>query len=169
VLCQILGATNDFDWLARVKSAASVVGHAETFRASGPPDPYSELAAASDVPAFQSLHLKSYLFKRSAAECVRRRKDHQERYVQFIMCIISYSSAEERQHMGSRKRQATLKLGDRARSKLNRRVGTVDAVDKVDGHRVYGLHYDERPQDQHITTAGHDGARLPPELIERES
>ena len=33
--------------------------------------------------------------------------------------------------MPARKRQARLKLGDRARSKLNRRVGTVDAVDTV--------------------------------------
>jgi hypothetical protein len=70
--------------------------------------------------------------------------------------------------MRSRNRQASLKLGDRARSKLNRRVGTIDAVELVDGHRRYGLHYDERPQDQYITTPGHDGAQLPPELIERE-
>jgi hypothetical protein len=70
--------------------------------------------------------------------------------------------------MRSRQRQSTIKLGERARSKLNQRVGTVDAVDKVDGHRLYGLHYDEAPQDQYLTTAGHDGAQLPPELIERE-
>ena len=70
--------------------------------------------------------------------------------------------------MPARKRQAPLKLGDRARSKLNRRVGTVDAVDKLDGRRQYGLHYDEAPQDEFLTTAGHDGAQLPPELIERE-
>ena len=69
--------------------------------------------------------------------------------------------------MSSRKRQASLKLGDRARNKLNRRVGVVDAVEKVDGRRRYGLHYDEEPQDQWITTAGHDGASLPPECIER--
>ena len=70
--------------------------------------------------------------------------------------------------MPARKRQAPLKLGDRARSKLNRRVGTVDAVDKLDGRRQYGLHYDEAPQDEFLTTAGRDGAQLPPELIERE-
>jgi hypothetical protein len=70
--------------------------------------------------------------------------------------------------MGSRKRQAALRLGDRARSKLNRRAGTVDAVETVDGQRRYGLHYDEKPQDPYITTPGHDGAQLPPELIERE-
>jgi hypothetical protein len=69
--------------------------------------------------------------------------------------------------MAPRKRAAPLELGERARSKLNRRVGTVDAVDRVDGHRMYGLHYDEAPQDQYITTAGHDGAQLPAELIER--
>jgi hypothetical protein len=70
--------------------------------------------------------------------------------------------------MPPRKRQAPLKLGDRARSKLNRRAGTVDAVDTVGGQQQYGLRYDEAPQDGHLTTAGHDGAQLPPELIERE-
>jgi hypothetical protein len=30
------------------------------------------------------------------------------------------------------------------------------------------MHYDEAPQDGHLTMAGHDGAQLPPELIERE-
>ena len=60
-----------------------------------------------------------------------------------------------------------MQIGDRARSKLNRRVGTVDAVDQVDDRRYYGLHYDESPQDDYLTTAGHDGAQLPPELIER--
>ena len=70
--------------------------------------------------------------------------------------------------MAARKRQAPLKLGDRARSKINRRVGTVDAVDNLDGRRQYGLHYDEAPQDEFLTTAGHDGAQLPPELVERE-
>ena len=70
--------------------------------------------------------------------------------------------------MPSRKRQPKLKLGDRARSKLNRRVGTVDAVDTVHDRPQYGLHYDEAPQDGHLTMAGHDGAQLPPELIERE-
>ena len=70
--------------------------------------------------------------------------------------------------MPSRKRQAPFQVGDRARSKLNRRVGTVDAVDDADGRRQYGIHYDEAPQDTFLTTPGHDGAQLPPELIERE-
>ena len=70
--------------------------------------------------------------------------------------------------MPARNRQTPLKLGDRARSKLNRRVGTIDAVDKVGDRRQYGLHYDEVPQDEYLMTAGHDGAQLPPELIERE-
>ena len=70
--------------------------------------------------------------------------------------------------MPSRKRQAPLKLGDRARSKLNRQVGTVDSVDDVGGRPQYGMHYDEAPQDSHLTTPGHDGAQLPAELIERE-
>jgi hypothetical protein len=38
-----------------------------------------------------------------------------------------------------------------ARSKLNRRVGTVDAVDKIEGQRRYGLSYDEAPQDSYLT------------------
>jgi len=70
--------------------------------------------------------------------------------------------------MRQRKRQGAPRLGDRARSKLNWRVGTVDVVEKIDGHQLYGLHYDEEPQDQYITTVGHDGAQLPSELIERE-
>ncbi len=69
--------------------------------------------------------------------------------------------------MRSRQRQASLKLGERARNKLNRRVGTIDAVEDVDGRRRYGLHYDEEPQDHFLPMPGHDGASLPPELIER--
>ena len=78
------------------------------------------------------------------------------------------SRQKEGQKMSSTRRQGQLKLGDRARSKLNRRVGTIDAVDRIDDRRVYGLHYDDAPQDEFLTTAGHDGAQLPPELIERE-
>ena len=70
--------------------------------------------------------------------------------------------------MPSRRRPADLEIGDRARSKLNRRAGTIDAVDAVGDRRQYGLHYDEVFQDGHLTMAGHDGAQLPPELIERE-
>jgi hypothetical protein len=69
--------------------------------------------------------------------------------------------------MAPKKRQSALQIGDRARSKLNRRIGTIDAVDKIDGQRRYGLHYDEAPQDRYLTQAGRDGAQLPPELIER--
>jgi hypothetical protein len=67
----------------------------------------------------------------------------------------------------ARKWPAALKLGDRARSKLNRRLGTVDAVDGDRKHRLYGLHYDEAPQDRYLTHADRDGAQLPSELIER--
>ena len=70
--------------------------------------------------------------------------------------------------MPARIRQGPLKVGERARSKLNQRIGTVDAVEQIRGRRIYGLHYDEAPQDEFLTTAGHDGAQLPPELIERE-
>ncbi len=70
--------------------------------------------------------------------------------------------------MPRKKRDAPLKLGDRARSKLNRRVGTIDAVEEAGGRpQRYGLHYDEQPQDHWIATPGHDGASLPPDLIER--
>jgi hypothetical protein len=77
-------------------------------------------------------------------------------------------SAEGETEMPSRRRQTPLKIGDRARNKLNRRVGTVDAVEDVGDHRQYGLHYDEAPQDRYLGMAGHDGAQLPRELIERE-
>jgi hypothetical protein len=70
--------------------------------------------------------------------------------------------------MPAPKRRVRLKLGDRARNKLNLRVGTVDAVERIDDRQQYGMHYDEAPQDGHLTMAGHDGAQLPPELIERE-
>jgi hypothetical protein len=69
--------------------------------------------------------------------------------------------------MASRKRQQGLRVGDRARSKLNGRIGTVDAVDQIEGQRRYGLRYDEAPQDRYLTQSGRDGAQLPPELIER--
>ena len=69
--------------------------------------------------------------------------------------------------MPRRTREKPLKVGDRARSKLNRRVGTVDAVDKISDQRLYGLHYDEAPQDRYLGMAARDGAQLPPELIER--
>jgi hypothetical protein len=70
-------------------------------------------------------------------------------------------------NMPVRTRKTVLEVGDRARSKLNRRIGIVDAVDTVNGQRRYGLHYDEAPQDRYLTQAGRDGAQLPPELIER--
>ena len=70
--------------------------------------------------------------------------------------------------MPRKKRDAPLGLGDRARSKVNGRVGTIDAVEEDGGRpRRYGLHYDEEPQDHWIATPERDGASLPPELIER--
>ena len=69
--------------------------------------------------------------------------------------------------MPSRKRQAPLRVGDRARSKLNKRVGTIDAIEQ-DGRRLqYGLHYDEEPQDHWIASPQRDGVSLPSELIEQ--
>ena len=70
--------------------------------------------------------------------------------------------------MPARASQKPLRIGDRTRNKLNRRAGTVDAVEQTRSRRQYGLHYDDAPQDPYLTTAGHDGAQLPPELIERE-
>ena len=69
--------------------------------------------------------------------------------------------------MPARKRHAPLKLGDRARSKLNRRVGTIDAVEREGRRLQYGLRYDEEPQDHWIAAPQRDGASLSPELIER--
>ena len=70
--------------------------------------------------------------------------------------------------MPGTKRERPLKVGDRARSRLNRRVGTIDAIEEAGGRpQRYGLHYDEEPQDHFIATPEHDGAALPPECIER--
>jgi hypothetical protein len=92
-----------------------------------------------------------------------------DRSVQFgIRSLADVSEEVDGHDMPARKRNAPLTLGERARSKLNRRIGTVDAVDDIDGRRQYGLHYDEAPRDEDLTTAGHDGAQLPAELIERE-
>ncbi len=68
--------------------------------------------------------------------------------------------------MPRKKRDAPLRLGDRARSKLNRRVGTIDAVEEDGGRLRYGLHYDEQPQDHWLPIPDRDGASLPPDLIE---
>ncbi len=70
--------------------------------------------------------------------------------------------------MPSRKRETPPKLGDRARNKVNQRVGTVDAVENLEGHVQYGLHYDEEPQDRWVAAPQRDGASLPADLIERE-
>ena len=70
--------------------------------------------------------------------------------------------------MTTPRRRVPLKLGDRARNKLNLRVGTVDAVEKVDDRRRYGMQYDEAPQDRHLAMPGPVGAQLPPALIEGE-
>jgi hypothetical protein len=64
--------------------------------------------------------------------------------------------------------EPSFKVGDRVRNKLNHRVGTIDAVDGSAENYQYGLHYDEELQDRYLTRAGHDGAQLPSELIERE-
>ena len=69
--------------------------------------------------------------------------------------------------MLQRRRPAPLRLGDRARNKLNRRVGTIDAVEKVGDRLRYGLHYDEQPQDHWLATPQRDGASLPADLLER--
>ena len=69
--------------------------------------------------------------------------------------------------MPRRKRDAPLRLGDRARNKLNGRVGTVDAVEQARDGLRYGLHYDEEPQDHYLGTPAKEGASLSPDLIER--
>ena len=70
--------------------------------------------------------------------------------------------------MPRKKRETPLIVGDRARNKLNRRVGTVDVVEGTDGHTTYGLHYDEEPQDHWIAAPQRDGASLASALIEPE-
>ena len=70
--------------------------------------------------------------------------------------------------MPRKKPDAPLALGDRARNKMNRRVGTVDAVEEAGGRPQYGLHYAEEPQDHWIAAPQRDGASLPAGLIERE-
>jgi hypothetical protein len=65
-----------------------------------------------------------------------------------------------------RKRSESLKVGDRARDKANRRVGQVEDIIRVDGRRQYVISYDEAPQDQFLTTPAKDGARRPKELVE---
>jgi hypothetical protein len=67
-----------------------------------------------------------------------------------------------------RQQQRPLNIGDRARSKLNRRVGTVDAIDRIGEHRLYGLHYDPAPQNPYLGMARRDGEQLLPDLIKRE-
>ena len=50
--------------------------------------------------------------------------------------------------MPRRIREEPLGVGDQPRSKLDQRVGTVDAVDTIRDQRLYGLRYDEAPQDE---------------------
>src|SRR4051812_29194952 len=63
------------------------------------------------------------------------------------------SGAEEGGAMPRRRRQRPLQIGDRARSRLNRRMGTIDTIDRVGDRRLYGLHYDPAPQDQYLGMA----------------
>jgi hypothetical protein len=69
--------------------------------------------------------------------------------------------------MAAHRRSNRLRVGDRARSKVTRRVGTIRGMPTVDGRRQYDLAYDERPQDAHLATPAKYGARLPRELLER--
>ena len=68
--------------------------------------------------------------------------------------------------MPTRKRSAALKLGERARSKVNRRVGTVDAVD---GDREHGSTGSTMTSSRRTATSP-PATMAPgfPELIERE-
>jgi hypothetical protein len=70
--------------------------------------------------------------------------------------------------MASRRRPHSLKAGDRARDKTNRRVGRIDEATRVQGRRHYVVSYDEAPQDHFLTTPAKDGAELPQELVEPE-
>ena len=60
-----------------------------------------------------------------------------------------------------------LRVGDRARAKPTRRVGTVHEVTTSEGgHRLYRLQYDEALQDAFIATSPADDVLLPAELVE---
>jgi len=65
------------------------------------------------------------------------------------------------------RRQRPLRIGDRARGRLNRRIGTIDAIDRSGDRRLYGLRYDPAPQDRYLGMVRRDGEQLPPELLER--
>ena len=67
----------------------------------------------------------------------------------------------------SEPRPPPLRVGDRARAKLTRRVGTVHEVTTSEGgHLQYRLQYDEAPQDAFIATTPNDDVHLPAELVE---
>ena len=70
--------------------------------------------------------------------------------------------------MATRRRSHPLKVGDRARSKTTRRVGRIDQVTRIEGHRHYVLSYDAAPQDQFLATPAKYGGRFPHELVEPE-
>jgi hypothetical protein len=68
--------------------------------------------------------------------------------------------------MAAHRRSNRLRLGDRARSKITRRVGTIWGMPTVHGRRQYDLSYDEQPQDAYLATPAQYGARLARELLE---
>jgi hypothetical protein len=68
--------------------------------------------------------------------------------------------------MAPRTRLNRLRIGDRARSKVTRRIGTIRRMPTVHGRRQYDLSYDEQPQDAYLATPAKYGARLPRELLE---
>ena len=64
-------------------------------------------------------------------------------------------------------KQRRLQVGDRARSKQNGRIGTIDAMDGDPKRRLNGLHYGEASQDRYLTHAQREGAHLASGFIER--
>jgi hypothetical protein len=73
--------------------------------------------------------------------------------------------------MASRQRRnpdRPIAVGDRVRAKTTNRVGEVTHVEHDGARDQLTVSYDERPQDEYLTTPAREGAELPRELVDRE-
>ena len=68
-----------------------------------------------------------------------------------------------------RRPERPITVGDRVRAKTTNRVGEVTHVEQQNGTQdQLTVSYDERPQDEFLTTPAREGAELPRELVDRE-
>jgi len=67
-----------------------------------------------------------------------------------------------------RKPEQPITVGDRVRAKTTNRVGEVTHVEHDGICDQLTVSYDERPQDEYLTTPAREGAELPRELVDRE-